>query len=56
MGRTHTHPIFGGLSAGDLLASWVAHDFLHLRQLARLQFQYASLLAEPYSTRYAGEW
>src|ERR1041385_6754671 len=28
------------VSAGDLLASWLAHDFLHIRQLARLHWQY----------------
>jgi hypothetical protein len=28
------HPQIGTLSAGDLLASWAAHDALHLRQLA----------------------
>ena len=46
----------GTLSAGDLLASWVAHDFLHLRQLVRLHYVYAVVAAEPYSVRYAGQW
>jgi len=44
------------LSAGDLLASWLAHDFLHLRQLTGLHWEYVSLLAKPYSTDYAGMW
>ena len=30
----HRHPIFGGMKAGRLMASWAAHDLLHLRQLA----------------------
>jgi hypothetical protein len=42
------------LSAGDLLASWVAHDFLHIRQLAELHYQYLS--AKPYAVAYAGAW
>jgi hypothetical protein len=52
----HDHPQAGELSAGDLLASWLAHDFLHLRQLAQLHWQYIGLLAEPHTTRYAGAW
>jgi uncharacterized damage-inducible protein DinB len=46
----------GTLSAGDLLASWLAHDFLHLRQLTRLHWQYLTALAAPYQTAYAGPW
>ncbi len=46
----------GTLSAGDLLASWLAHDFLHIRQLSRLHWQYVGAIAEPYKTAYAGPW
>ena len=46
----------GLLSAGDLLASWLAHDFLHIRQLARLHWQYVGMIAEPYQTTYGGPW
>ena len=46
----------GTLSAGDLLASWLAHDFLHIRQLARLHWQYISVMAAPYETAYGGPW
>lgn len=46
----------GTLSAGDLLASWLAHDFLHIRQLSRLHWQYVSAIADPYQTTYAGPW
>lgn len=46
----------GVLSAGDLLASWLAHDFLHIRQLTRLHWQYLSVIAAPYETTYAGPW
>jgi hypothetical protein len=44
------------MSAGDLLASWVAHDVLHMRQLVELQRAYVVHLAEPYNTEYAGPW
>ena len=50
-----THPAAGTLSAGDLLAAWVAHDFLHQRQISRLHWAYVAHLAAPYSVRYAGE-
>lgn len=46
----------GALSAGDLLASWLAHDFLHIRQLARLHWQYVCAIADPYQTTYGGPW
>ena len=51
-----THPVAGDLSAGDMLASWVAHDLLHIRQLAKLHWNYVRRLAEPYSVAYAGDW
>lgn len=44
------------LTAGDLLASWLAHDFLHIRQLARLHWQYVGAIADPYQTTYGGPW
>lgn len=46
----------GVLAAGDILASWVAHDLLHVRQLARLHYEYVARAAEPYRIEYAGEW
>ena len=46
----------GSRTAGDLLASWLAHDYLHIRQLTRLSWQYASVIAAPHQTAYAGPW
>jgi hypothetical protein len=46
----------GVLTAGDLLASWLAHDFLHIRQLARLHWQYVGVVASPSQTAYGGSW
>lgn len=51
----YNHPQ-GVISAGDLLASWVAHDFIHIRQLARLHWQYLNSICAPHKTAYAGEW
>jgi hypothetical protein len=45
------------LSAGDVLVSWVDHDFLHLRQMIRLLHAWHENRASPYSVEYAGgEW
>lgn len=47
---------WGSLAAGDMLASWLAHDLLHLRQLIELRYQITTSRCEPYSVLYAGEW
>ena len=47
---------FGGIRAGDLMAAWVAHDLLHLRQLIELRWALLSRDVEPYRVRYAGDW
>lgn len=52
--NAHSHPLFGTMRAGDLLTSWVAHDLLHIRQIARLHWQYLAMIARPYSPDYAG--
>lgn len=47
---------FGTVRAGDLFASWVAHDNLHIRQLVELKRWYIERLSKPYKVRYAGDW
>jgi hypothetical protein len=44
------------IRAGDLLGAWLAHDFLHLRQINELHYAYTARAAEPYSVIYAGDW
>ena len=53
---THAHPKFGPFRAGDILASWVAHDYLHLRQIAKRMYELANRDAGEFSSRYAGDW
>ena len=53
--NTFVHPK-GEISAGDLLASWAAHDALHLRQIAKRLFQMTQRDAGEYSAKYAGSW
>jgi len=52
----YSHPIAGLITAGDLLVSWVAHDTLHIRQLAGLHHAYLAVVAPDADIRYAGEW
>lgn len=55
--RSYEHPSMGRLTAADLLASWVAHDLIHIRQITRLHRQYLESVEVP-GTRmeYAGRW
>ena len=52
--KAYEHPRTGKIKTGDLMLSWVAHDYLHFRQLARLRLEYAGKLGAPYSYEYAG--
>ena len=47
---------WGTLSAGDMFASWVAHDNLHIRQFVELRRARMEKISKPYNIRYAGEW
>jgi len=47
---------FGSIRAGDMLASWVTHDLLHLRQLVELHRRYLEEQVKPYHLEYAGKW
>ena len=47
---------FAEITAGDMMAAWVAHDLLHMRQLVELQWAYMNMRVEPYRVRYAGVW
>ena len=42
--------------AGDLLASWCAHDALHLRQIAKRLHQLTDHRAGDFDVGYAGTW
>lgn len=50
------HMSWGSLSAGDIAASWLAHDLLHLRQIIELHYQLTAQQSEPFSVKYAGQW
>jgi hypothetical protein len=52
--RAYDHPKVGPIRAGDLLASWLDHDLIHVRQITRLHHQWLVERARPYGTEYAG--
>ena len=45
---------FGSIRAGDIMASWVIHDHLHMKQLSRLLAAHTDTLVDPYDSTYAG--
>ena len=47
---------FGSMHAGDMLASWIAHDNLHIRQLVELRRWHIEQYTKPFKIRYAGDW
>jgi DinB superfamily len=47
---------FGTIAAGDMFASWVAHDNLAIRQLVELRRARLETITKPYKIDYAGEW
>lgn len=50
----HPHPKPPPLHAGDLLASWAAHDARHLEQIAKRLHALAARDGAPYEVGYAG--
>jgi len=50
----YDHPQAGKMSARRILANWLAHDYLHIRQLGRLQWQYLANGIAPVNLSYAG--
>lgn len=49
-------PWGGALCGGDMLAAWVAHDLLHMRQLVELHYAWTRRQLRPWSVAYAGDW
>lgn len=47
---------FGTMQAGDMFASWVAHDNLHIRQLVELRRERIEKATKPHHIKYAGDW
>ncbi len=53
--NTYHHPVIGPMSASFILANWLAHDFLHIRQIVRLKYDFLEQ-ASGEKLSYAGNW
>lgn len=53
--NTYNHPKFGKMTAKMFLTNWLAHDYLHIRQIISLKFDYLKQLTHE-SLSYAGNW
>lgn len=51
----HIHPKFGTFTTEMFLSNWLAHDYLHFRQITFTRYKY---LTDHFETRYdyAGNW
>lgn len=54
-GSACAHPRFGPMTAGMFLVNWIAHDYLHLRQILRIKHEYLAKHGGE-DLRYAGTW
>lgn len=50
-----THPELGDLSAKLFLTNWLAHDYLHIRQILRYDYDYLKQKTN-LDLGYAGNW
>ena len=51
--NAYAHSKLGEITAGSLLGSWLAHDYLHIQQLGRLYNGYLAEMVSPHSLDYA---
>lgn len=50
------HPKLGEFTAFQMLANWLAHDYLHMRQIIKLKYQILGSDLNENELRYAGDW
>jgi DinB superfamily len=53
--NSFNHAILGNVSAEFFLANWLAHDYLHIRQILRLKYWHLKISSDE-DLKYAGEW
>lgn len=51
----YIHPKLGLMTANLFLSNWLAHDYLHIRQITKLKFDYLKKISGE-KLNYAGEW
>ena len=53
--KHYNHPKFGNMSAAMFLSNWLAHDYLHFKQIIKLRFDRLKDITGE-DLNYAGEW
>lgn len=53
--NTYQHPKLGAMSANFFLNNWLAHDYLHIRQILKIRFLYTQEVSGE-TLDYAGKW
>ncbi len=53
--NAYQHPKFGAMSAKLYLSNWLAHDYMHIRQINRTKYSYLQQWTGEAMT-YAGNW
>jgi hypothetical protein len=53
--NVYKHPQIGDLSAKMFLTNWLAHDYLHIRQIIKLKYDYLKEITGE-NLSYAGDW
>ena len=51
----YKHPLFGEMTARMFLANWLAHDYIHIRQIIKLKYAFLKNKSGQDLT-YAGDW
>jgi hypothetical protein len=53
--NVHKHPTLGDMTAKKFFANWLAHDYLHIRQITKLKYDYL-MSSTGEDLGYAGGW
>jgi DinB superfamily len=53
--NAYVHPKFGEMSGKLFLSNWLAHDYLHIRQILSVKHEYLKSISGE-SLSYAGDW
>jgi DinB superfamily len=51
----YDHPKFGNMTAKLFFTNWLAHDYLHIKQILKIKFDYLSATTDE-KLNYAGTW
>ena len=51
----YRHPLLGDINAEIFLSSWLAHDYLHIKQITKIKYDYFKEMSGD-KVGYAGEW